>query len=173
MGCMAGFLIGEVAERAGVPSPTIRYYESLGLLKPAARSSAGYRRYAEGAVEELRFIKKAQALGFSLEEIGEILELSRSGTVPCSRVLSLAHQHLAAVDERIGQLQQFRDRLAEEVGKWDQGATAACGGLCQLIVSANTSGRAVTLHLNPPDRSKRLSRIGTGRRATVRPPRVD
>ena len=64
---MPGFLIGDIAERAGVPAATIRYYESLGLMNPPARSSAGYRRYGESAVEELRFIRKAQALGFSPE----------------------------------------------------------------------------------------------------------
>jgi DNA-binding transcriptional MerR regulator len=151
---MAGLLIGDVAERAGVPPPTIRYYESLGLLKPPARSSAGYRRYGENVVDELRFIRKAQALGFSLDEIGEILSLARSGTVPCSRVLSLAQQHLAAVEERIRQLQEFRDHLAGEIGTWDRQTTAVCAGLCQLIVSADIAGDAVTLRVNPPQRRR-------------------
>ncbi len=68
---MTTFLIGDVAAQTGVPTPTIRYYERLGLLSPAARSRAGYRRYSETAIEELRFVRKAQALGFSLEEVGE------------------------------------------------------------------------------------------------------
>jgi DNA-binding transcriptional MerR regulator len=151
---MAGLLIGDVAERARVPAPTIRYYESLGLLTPPERSSSGYRRYDPNAVEELRFIKKAQALGFSLDEIGEILNLARSGTAPCSRVLSLAQQHLAAVDERIRQLQQFRDHLACEIDKWDRQATASCPGLCELIVHADTAGDAVALPVNPPQRRR-------------------
>lgn len=158
---MAGLLIGVVAERAGVAAPTIRYYESLGLLHPAARSSAGYRRYADSAVEELRFIKKAQALGFSLDEIGEILKLSRSGTLPCSRVLSLAHRHIAAVDERIQQLQRFRQHLAEEVGKWDAQTIAACHGLCRLIVDANPPNDGVQLQVDAPGPQRR----------PVRPPR--
>src|SRR6058998_3605207 len=83
---MAGLLIGEVAKRAGVSAPTVRYYEEVGLLTRAPRSSAGYRRYADGTIEELRFIRKAQALGFSLEEIGEILKLSRAGRTPCSHL---------------------------------------------------------------------------------------
>src|SRR5213594_612245 len=96
--------IGAVAEQSGLPVATIRYYESVGLLPPAPRSAAGYRHYADAAVEELRFIKKAQALGFSLEEIREILKLSRSGRTPCSRVLDLARRQLAAVDARMQQL---------------------------------------------------------------------
>jgi DNA-binding transcriptional MerR regulator len=131
---MGALLIGDVAERAGVPTATIRYYESIRLLKPAARSSSGYRRYSERTVEELQFIRKAQALGFSLEEVGEILTLSRSGKTPCSQVLSLGHQHLAAVDERIRQLHAFRDQLASELAKWDQQQTAAT-----CTVSVNSS----------------------------------
>ena len=134
---MAGLLIGQLAERAGVAAPTIRYYESIGLLAPPRRSAAGYRRYSEGTLEELAFIKKAQALGFSLEEVAEILRLSRAGEAPCDRVLSLAHQQLAAVDERIRQLQSFRDQLAAEVQKWDGKTTPTCDGLCQIITMAD------------------------------------
>jgi DNA-binding transcriptional MerR regulator len=134
---MSGLLIGEAAKRAGVSSPTIRYYEDIGLLSSAARTAAGYRRYAESTVEELRFIRKAQALGFSLDEISEILQLSRSGTRPCSRVLTLAHQHLAAVDERIKRLQKFRKRLAADLRRWDQQQTATTdAGLCKWIADA-------------------------------------
>ena len=91
--------------------PTIRYYESVGLLPPAQRSDAGCRCYDDTAVEELRFIKKVQSLGFSLEEIGEILKLSHAGEASCSHVLDLAPRHLTAVEERIRQLSQFRDTL--------------------------------------------------------------
>lgn len=134
---MAGLLIGEAAKRAGVSAPTIRYYEEIGLLSSPARTESGYRRYTESTIEELRFIRKAQGLGFSLEEIGEILQLSRSGKGPCAHVLTLAHQHLAAVDERIRRLQQFRKRLAADVAKWDkQKAAITCSGLCRWIANA-------------------------------------
>ena len=63
---MASLLIGEVAARTALTAPTIRYYESIGLIKAPARSEAGYRRYSNNTVQELEFIKKAQALGFSL-----------------------------------------------------------------------------------------------------------
>src|SRR6058998_4269485 len=112
---MAGLLIGHIAERTGLTAPTIRYYESIGLLPVPSRSSTGYRRYTETTVEELRFIKKAQALGFSLDEVAEILKLSRAGSTPCSRVLDLARRHVTAVNERIRQLTRFRDLLAGEV----------------------------------------------------------
>src|SRR5688572_7789287 len=101
---MAGLLIGDVSKRTGVSTPTIRYYEDIGLLPSPVRSGGGYRRYSDATVEELQFIRKAQALGFSLDEIKEILRLSRSGKAPCAHVLSMAHKHLAAVDDRIRQL---------------------------------------------------------------------
>ena len=153
---MAGLLIGDVAKRTGVSTPTIRYYEEIGLLPSAPRSGAGYRRYDDATVEELRFIRKAQALGFSLDEIAEILQLSRSGKAPCSHVLSLAHQHLAAVDERIRQLRAFRRGLASDLAKWDtQLAAATCTGLCQFISDAEPPAAAVNLHLDPRRQTRR------------------
>jgi DNA-binding transcriptional MerR regulator len=162
MAKMSGLLIGEVAQRAGVSAPTVRYYEEIGLLPPARRSTSGYRRYSEDTVEELRFIRKAQALGFSLDEIAEILRLSRSGKTPCSHVLSLAHQHLAAVEERIRQLQQFKDHLSGELAKWNGKTTPTCHGLCEIITAADTVVSA-DLNLHP-------NASGTKRRSpTVRP----
>jgi MerR family copper efflux transcriptional regulator len=130
--------ISQAAKLAGVSPPTIRYYEEIGLLPKASRSRGGYRRYTEATIEELQFIKKAQAIGFSLDEIGQILQLSRSGQKPCGHVLSLAHQHLAAVDERIGRLQKFRRQLAADVERWAKEKTATtCRGLCRWIAEAD------------------------------------
>ena len=134
---MNALLIGEVSKRTGIPAPTIRYYEEIGLLKRPSRGESGYRSYSSKAVDELLFIKKAQALGFTLEEIGEILQLSRSGRRPCERVLTITHKHLDAIDERIRDLQRFRKYLAAEVTKWDREGTAiTCDGLCQWISEA-------------------------------------
>lgn len=147
---MAGLLIGNVAARTGLTAPTIRYYESIGLLPTPSRSTAGYRRYTDTTVEELRFVKKAQALGFSLDEIGEILTLSRAGRTPCSHVLDLARRHLNAVEDRIRQLARFRDQLANEIGKWDGDLQPTCQGLCQIIAGAEEhTSEAVQVELAP------------------------
>lgn len=98
------------------------------------RSTAGYRLYSDRAVDELKFVRRAQALGFSLDEIGGLLQLSRGGVAPCSRVISLATKHLTLLDERIQRLQVFRQYLAGALQRWraDQ-----CGfgseGLCDLL----------------------------------------
>ena len=155
---MAGLLIGDLAQRTGLTAPTIRYYESIGLLPAASRSSTGYRRYTDASVEELRFIRKAQALGFSLEEIADILKLSRAGSTPCSHVLDLARRHLAAVDERIRQLATFRDLLAGEVAKWNGVQEPTCSGLCQIIAGADEHGASAPAIELPTKRNIRKKR---------------
>ena len=130
-------LIGDIAKKSAVTPATIRYYEEIGLLTAPPRSDGGYRRYSTATLEELEFIRKGQSLGFSLEEIGEILKLSRAGEAPCSHVLDLAQRNLAAAEDRIRQLQAFRDRLASQIEKWKGKAMPNCNasGLCEIIAS--------------------------------------
>ncbi len=132
-------LIGDVARLLEVTPATIRYYEELGLLTAPPRSEAGYRHYSEATLEELRFIKKGQGLGFSLEELGEILKITRAGEAPCSHVLELAQRNLDAAEERIRHLQAFRDRLAAQIDKWQGKPMPNCSGsgLCEIITSAD------------------------------------
>jgi DNA-binding transcriptional MerR regulator len=130
-------LIGDLARLSALSPATIRYYEELGLLTAPPRTEAGYRHYADTTVDELRFIKKGQGLGFSLEEIGEILKISRAGEAPCSHVLDLAQRNLAAAEERIRHLQAFRDRLAAQIAKWKGKTMCTTGGLCEIISSAD------------------------------------
>ena len=133
---MGPLLIGDVAKRTGLTPATIRYYESIGLLSAPPCSNAGYRRYSETTLQELDFIKKAQGLGFSLEDVQEILRLSRQGQAPCSHVLELAKRHLAAVEERITQLSRFRSELAADIAHWEQQDQSYCDGVCQMIAGS-------------------------------------
>lgn len=132
---MASLLIGAFARRAGISAATVRYYERLGLLPTPPRATSGYRRYDEQAVETLRFIRNAQALGFSLAELAGIFELSRAGQPPCSRVLSLARSRLAAVDRQLEDLRAFRRRLARQLDVWEkeEDPASSCTGVCRLI----------------------------------------
>jgi DNA-binding transcriptional MerR regulator len=131
-------LIGELARRAGVKAQTIRYYETLGLLSPVQRSASGYRSYSAQAVEELQFIRKAQSLGFSLDDVRQILDVARAGRLPCSRVLAIAERHLVDLDQRIAQLSELRDDLTRAVNRWkDGGVSERCAStLCGLISEA-------------------------------------
>jgi DNA-binding transcriptional MerR regulator len=132
-------LIGDIARLSDITPATIRYYEEIGVLSAPRRSQSGYRHYSEAALEELLFIKKGQGLGFTLEEIREILRISRAGEAPCSHVLELAERNLAAAEERIRHLQEFRNRLAAQIARWRGKSMANCNGgkLCEIITSAD------------------------------------
>ena len=107
---MERLMIGQVAKEAGVHKETIRYYQSLGLVSQPARQRGSVRRYGRDAVRRLRFIKRAQQLGFSLEEIGRLLLLEE---VPnCSETRAIAEEKLAIIKQRIGDLNRMR-RLLE------------------------------------------------------------
>ena len=132
-------LIGDIAKLSDISPATIRYYEEIGLLTAPPRSDSGYRHYPEATIEELRFIKKGQGLGFTLEEIRDILTISRGGEAPCVHVLELAERNLLAAEERIRQLQTFRDRLSAQIARWKGKSMPGfdAGGLCEIITSAD------------------------------------
>jgi MerR family transcriptional regulator, copper efflux regulator len=102
--------IGQLAARAGVSIDTVRYYERSGLLAPQTRLASGYRRYGELQVSRLRFIRRAQELGFSLKDIRQLLGLSKQRDV--ARVKRAAEVKLAEVEERLAALTRVRDGLA-------------------------------------------------------------
>ena len=92
---------------------TVRYYERLGLLPPAQRTTSGYRRYSGGTVERLRFIRQAQALGFRLEEIKEIVRLRYVGQSPCDCVRGLLQRKLVQMEREMAELVRFRQQLRQ------------------------------------------------------------
>lgn len=106
-----GLYIGELAKRVGTNPKTIRYYEGLGLLSNPERTESGYRLYAESDVERLRFILSAKALGLTLHEIKEIVDLWARGTAPCGHVSHLLEEKLTMLDAKIQELTAFRDEL--------------------------------------------------------------
>jgi MerR family mercuric resistance operon transcriptional regulator len=97
--------IGQVARSAGVNIETLRYYERRGLLPEPARASSGYRHYPDDSVQVVRFIKRAQQLGFSLDEIGDLSRLARGGPASCREVRALAGAKIADMERRIETLQ--------------------------------------------------------------------
>ncbi|HEX9726064.1 MAG TPA: heavy metal-responsive transcriptional regulator [Vicinamibacteria bacterium] len=106
------FLIGELAERAGVNRETLRYYERRGLLKPARRTVSGYRVYDRESAARLLFIKRAQAFGFSLEEIRDLLGMKPENPRSCHRVMNMLDGKIKELAKRISETQRFHRQLA-------------------------------------------------------------
>jgi len=104
--------IGRLAAQAGLKPDTLRYYERVGLLPQPPRTEGGYRAYDASTLRQLSFIRKAQVLGLSLEEIREVLRLASAGTPPCEHVRDALGQKLAEIDARIGELRSLRRSLA-------------------------------------------------------------
>jgi DNA-binding transcriptional MerR regulator len=105
--------IGELGKRVGVNPKTIRYYEQIGLLSEPARLPSGYRSYAEDDIARLAFIKSAQRLGITLDEIREILALRDGGVRPCGYVRGVLRQQVVELDQRIRELGRLREELVE------------------------------------------------------------
>ncbi|MCE7872785.1 heavy metal-responsive transcriptional regulator, partial [bacterium CPR1] len=105
--------IGDLARQAGVAPSLVRYYEEIGLLPPAARNESGYRVYRQADVERLRFIQRAKALDFSLEEIGEILGLRERGEAPCAYVINQIGAKMAEVDRKMAALARLKAELVQ------------------------------------------------------------
>ncbi len=103
--------IGELGDRLGVNPKTIRYYESIGLLPEPERTPSGYRVYDESDVDRIIFIKTAQRLVITLDEIKEILALRERGEAPCTYVRGILAKEVADIDQRIADLQRLRDEL--------------------------------------------------------------
>jgi DNA-binding transcriptional MerR regulator len=106
-----GAFIGKVALQTGLSVHTIRFYEAEGLLPETARSGTGYRVFSPQTVDQLKFIRKAQELGFSLDEIRELLVLRDRNTDACSHVKSLVEEKLASVGEKLRELEAMEKDL--------------------------------------------------------------
>jgi MerR family transcriptional regulator, copper efflux regulator len=103
--------IGSVAEQSGVPTKTIRYYESIGLIRQAQRSGSGYRVYGEHDIQTLRFIQRARSLGFSVHDVAGLLGLWQDSQRTSNQVKTLAESHRDKIDRKIAELQGMRATL--------------------------------------------------------------
>jgi DNA-binding transcriptional MerR regulator len=105
----------EVARQADVNSQTLRYYERRGLLPEPERSPAGYRTYTADAVRLVRFVKRAQSLGFTLDDVEELLHLAGGGPASCDEAKAMARNRITDLDQRITELAGMRDALSRLV----------------------------------------------------------
>jgi MerR family mercuric resistance operon transcriptional regulator len=146
---MQELTIGQLAAAAGVPTSTVRFYERRGLLKPDARTGSNYRAYTPRSVERLKFIRAAQATGFSLKDVRGMLDLTYSDDPPCEEVATLIQTRLADVKERLRELRRVERAL-------DTALKTCCKGgpdWCNEIERLKGSGRTC-----PPEKPPKNSR---------------
>ncbi|RMG33848.1 MAG: MerR family transcriptional regulator [Gammaproteobacteria bacterium] len=121
--------IGALSRATGVKVETIRYYERIGLMPAPLRSEGGHRQFREAELRRLRFIRRARELGFTLDEVRELLKLADGGA-PCAEVEVMARAHLTGVRERIADLQRLAESLAHLTRRCERVDTSA---VCPLI----------------------------------------
>ena len=157
----SGWRIGTLAEACGVSRDTLRHYERKSVLK-AGRSANGYRRYPAEAFARVQLVRKALAVGFTLDELGTVLRVRDRGGVPCRRVRELAAEKLLAVESRLSELSALRDELRSSLKDSDirlaHTDPATPAGLLEALASSNNN------HVNKPLRSalseRNLKRTG-------------
>lgn len=135
--------IGELAQQAGVTVQTVRFYERRKLLPEPIRKQSGYRQYSQNELKQLRFIRQAKSLGFSLDEIREIIRSRGRGECPCTDVIAMAERHLHEVSEQIEKLEKFKEELRRSIKHW-KGAgkqTLSAGAICTLIERTMATGK--------------------------------
>jgi DNA-binding transcriptional MerR regulator len=124
--------IGELADRLGINARTIRYYERIGLLPDPERTSSGYRSYQDTDAERLRFIKTAQRLGLTLDEIREIIAFRDRGEPPCNYVAELLRRQVRDLGQRIAEMRALRSEL-QRLEARAEAADGVNGEYCGLI----------------------------------------
>lgn len=132
----ASLKIGEVSRLSGVGIEALRFYERSGLLGHPSRTESGYRMYDIETLDRLAFIKRAQVLGFSLDEIKQIIRERQSGQNPCAHVREVVRQRLGELDERMKQMKLYRKELAAALSEWDEKGDDP-GHICGLIEGSN------------------------------------
>ncbi len=124
--------IGQLAKATAVPTSTVRFYERRGLLKPDARTQSNYRAYSDRSVERLKFIRAAQASGFSLKDIREMLSLTYSDDSPCEEVAALIERRLLDVKERLRELKRVDRALSAALKSCCKGGPDWCDEIERL-----------------------------------------
>ena len=127
---------GELARLAGVSTDTLRHYERKGVLARPRRSPNGYRQYPPGALARVLLVRRALAVGFTLDELARVLSARDRGAVPCKEVRELAAAKLAEVEDRLAQLIGLRDELRATLKEWDgRLSKTPAGGRAGLLES--------------------------------------
>lgn len=163
-----GWRSGELARLAGVSTDTLRHYERKGVLASPARLANGYRRYPAAALARVQLVRAALALGFTLDELADVLRERDRGRPPCRRVRDLAAHKLAGAEERLAELAALVEALRGLLASWDARLTdhaqPAPARLLESLVATRANGAArdgaatTTRRLPPPQPPRRPRR---------------
>lgn len=141
--------IGTLAERTGTTTPTIRYYESIGLLPPADRQEGGQRRYGPADVRRLTFIRRCREFGFPVDQVRTLAALVEDRDRCCTEARDIGHAHLDAVRAKLAELQALEQILSDFVRDCDSGCAGGPGPDCipltQLVQAAPSGPRRTAL----------------------------
>ena len=142
---MHSLKIGAVAKASGVGVEALRFYERNGLLGRPGRTQSGYRVYDASVMTRLDFIKRAQLLGFSLQEIKKIIADKEAGRSPCREVREIVRHRLEELDEKLKEMRRYRKELGAALASWEETGELD-GHVCGLIEDTNVA------HSNPMQR---------------------
>ena len=139
-----GLQIGKLAKLSGLPIDTIRFYERKGLLRRPPRSEGGFRLFSPHDVSSLKFVQRAQALGFSLGEVRDLLILRDEDTEPCSRVRNLLERKLEIVRHKMAEMRRLEEELKDALGKCNREMKkrrASHGKVCPVLEEIGPNGK--------------------------------
>jgi MerR family copper efflux transcriptional regulator len=144
----ASIRAGALAKAAGVSTDTLRHYERKGVLPRPRRGANGYRQYPPEALARVLLVRRALAVGFTLDELSRVLSVRDRGAAPCREVRALAASKLAEVEERLAQLAELRGELRATLNEWDERlartSDGARAGLLESLAARGKVGAAKT-----------------------------
>jgi len=151
-------LSGELASLAGVSADTLRHYERKGVLARPRRAGNGYREYPAAALQRVRLVRRALAVGFTLDELANILRVRDGGGAPCHEVRALAAAKLSEVETQLTDLIAFRDELRTTIKDWDtrlaRKKSGARANLLEALAANETNGTTSSRRYRSPMKPK-------------------
>ena len=134
-----GLLIGEVAARSGISRKALRLYESTGILPAPRRTASGYRVYTDTALSLVAFVRQAQRLGFTLDEIKNVVAIKRAGRAPCPHIRDLVRRKVDELDRQLAELMTMRKELRGVLARWRTSQRRGSAVVCPHIERINGS----------------------------------
>ncbi|MEO7971315.1 MAG: heavy metal-responsive transcriptional regulator [bacterium] len=150
--------IGELAKAAGVSADTLRHYERKGVLGKPHRGPNGYRHYPRAALDRVRMVRQALAMGFTLDELSRVLKIRDNGGAPCRQVRELATEKLSGIERQLSELRSLRDELKNILQDWDARLNGTKTGAAARLLESLASPGSVHKPAGSPLTKRNLKR---------------